>query len=63
MLIDDARFLEPVLELGLEHLGEQVLETAVVRLEDRVLGAEIHRPLEVQTIVHRGAGEVADRIV
>jgi hypothetical protein len=42
---------------------EQILEAAVIGLEDGVLGRQIDRPAEVEAIVHRGAGEIADRIV
>jgi hypothetical protein len=37
-----------VLELGLEDLLEQVLEAAVVGLEDGVLGRQVDRPAEVR---------------
>src|SRR3546814_5066841 len=43
--------------------SEQILEAAVIGLEDRVLGRQIHRPLAREAIVEAGACEVADRIV
>ena len=63
VLVGQAGGLELVLELGVEHLLEQVLEAAVIDLEDGVLGREIERVAAVQRVVHRGAGEVADRLV
>ena len=43
MLIGDARRLEAVLELVVEHFLEEVLEATVVGLEDGVLGREVDR--------------------
>ena len=64
MFVDDAGVLELLVEaFGLEHFLEQILEAAVIGLEDRVLGRQVDRPFEVQAIVERGAREVADRIV
>ena len=51
------------LELGVEHLLEQVLELAVVGLEDRVLGGQVHRVVALQAVAQRGPGEVADGVV
>jgi hypothetical protein len=51
VLVDDALGLELVGELGVEDLLEQVLEAAVVGLEDRVLGRKIDRPAKVQAVV------------
>ena len=42
---------------------EEVLEAAVVGLEDRVLGREVDRVAAVEAVAQRGAGEVADRVV
>jgi len=63
MVVADARGLELRLELGLVDLLEQVLEPAVVCLQDRVLGRQVQRVAPVERVPHGGAGEVADRIV
>ena len=55
--------LEVGLELGLEDLREEVLEAPVVALQDRVLGRHVDRVAAVEAVAHRGAGEVADRVV
>jgi hypothetical protein len=45
VLVGDARGLELVGELlGLEDLLEQILEAAVIGLEDGVLGGQVDRP-------------------
>jgi hypothetical protein len=51
------------LELGVEDLLEDVLEAAVIGLEDGVLGREVDRVVAQQAVVERGAREVADRLV
>ena len=43
MLVGDAGLLEGVGELRVEDLLEEVLEAAVIGLEDRVLGREVDR--------------------
>ena len=43
-------------------LLEQVLEPAVVGLEDRVLGGQVHRVAAVQAVAQRRAGEVAIKL-
>ena len=53
--------LELLLELAVEDLLEDVLEAAVIDLEDGVLGREIDRVVAQQAVVQRGAGEVDDR--
>ena len=55
--------LEFLLELAVEDFLEDVLEAAVIGLEDRVLGREIDRVVARQAVIQRRAGEVADRIV
>ena len=68
-VVDQAVFVgavelgELVLELGVEHFLEDVLEAAVIGLEDRVLGREIDRPFALAAEVERGAREIADRLV
>ena len=63
VLVGDPGRLELGLELGLEDLGEDVLEPAVVGLEDRVLRGQVERVAAVQRVAHRRPGEVADRVV
>ena len=63
VLVGDLLLVELGLEFGVEHLLEDVLEAAVIDLEDGVLGREIERIAARQRIVHRGAGEIADRVV
>ncbi|CDX59859.1 NADP-dependent isocitrate dehydrogenase (modular protein) [Mesorhizobium plurifarium] len=57
----------PRLEFGLEFLLvdllEDILEAAVIGLEDGVLGRQIDWEVAQQAIVQRGAGEFADRFV
>src|SRR5665811_159477 len=43
VLIGETRGLELLLELGVEDLLEDVLKTAVIGLQDRVLGRQVHR--------------------
>ena len=50
-------------ELFVEDLLEQDHELAVILLENGVLGAQVERPAHLERIVHRGPGEVADRVV
>ena len=59
VLVGDPGRLELGLELGLEDLGEDVLEAAVVGLQDRVLGGQVQRVLAVERVPHGGPGEVA----
>ena len=63
VLVGQALGVEVLLELGVEHFLEDVLEAAVVLLEDRVLGREVDRIAARQAEVERGACEVADRLV
>jgi hypothetical protein len=44
------------LEFGVEDFLEQVLEAAVIGLQDRVLGRQVHRPAEVEAIVESRRG-------
>mgnify|MGYP007132323313 CR=1 FL=1 len=43
VLVSQAGLGVPVLVFGLEHLGKDVLELAVVGLQNRVLGGQVHR--------------------
>ncbi len=63
MLVSDAETRELGLELVLVNLLEDILETSVIDLQDRVLGRKVHRILAHGAVVERGAGEIADRIV
>src|SRR6185369_4851507 len=63
VLVENAGRLELRLELGVVDLLEEVLEAAIIGLEDRVLGREIYRVLAVESVIEGGASEVADRIV
>src|SRR5699024_2484723 len=60
VLVGDAGVLELGPELPVEHLLEDVLERAVVGLEDGVLGGQVHRVAVLQAVVERGAREVLD---
>src|SRR5699024_10975569 len=60
VLVGDAGALELGPELPVEHLLEDVLERAVVGLEDGVLGGQVHRVAVLQSVVERGAREVLD---
>ena len=63
MFINDTSF--PILRLEIIDIDffEQILEAAIIGLEDGVLGRQIHRPLAGKTIVEAGLGEIADRII
>ena len=63
VLVGDACRLELLAELGLVDVGEDVLELAVVGLEDGVLRREVDGVVAGQAVAHRGAGEVADRVI
>ncbi len=63
VFVGDVRFGELVLEFAFEHFLEQVLEAAIVLLENGVLGRQIHRPAAVEAVVHAGTREVADAVV
>src|SRR5439155_13394905 len=51
------------LELVGEHLREEILELPVVRLEDRVLRAEIDRVIALQAVAEAGPRKIADGVV
>ena len=63
VLVGQTRGVEVGLELGLEDLGEDVLERAVVRLEDRVLRRQVDGIVALQPVGQRRASEVRDRVV
>ena len=46
----------------LEDLLEDVLEPAVVALENRVLGAHVERPLLLDRVLHAAVSEALDRL-
>ena len=65
-VIDEAMFVGQafrgvlVLEFGFEDLGEDILEFAVVRLENRILGGQIHRQVTLQPVTEACPRESAD---
>ena len=63
MLIRNAGRLELGLELVVEDLLKDVLETTIVGLEDGVLRGEVQRPPLGQGLVHAAAGEAVDALV
>src|SRR5262245_16683037 len=63
MLIGELALLELGLELIVEHLLEDIFETAVINLEDGVLGREIDRVVAGEAIIETGARKFADRLV
>ncbi len=63
VLVGDVRLLELLLELRVVDLLEDVLEAAVVALQDRVLGRQVDRKAAVEAVAQRGPREVPDRVV
>ncbi len=63
VLVGEAGVFELLLELFEEDLLEDVLEATVVGLEDGVFSREVDRVVAVETVVERGASEIADRLV
>jgi hypothetical protein len=63
VLVGEPGLVEVGLELGVEDLLEEVLELAVVRLEDGVLGAHVHRVVAHETVTERRTGEIPDGVV
>src|SRR5216684_1455225 len=63
VLVGKFRCVKLALELFLENLLEQILETAIVDFENGVFGGEIYRILALQAVVETGAREAADRLV
>jgi hypothetical protein len=63
VLVPDALGLKLGLVLGVVELLENVLEAAVVLLEDGVLGAHVQRQLLVEGQLERGVGEAGDGLV
>src|SRR3546814_9253689 len=60
VFIDDVRLLELVGEFGVENLLEQVLEAAVIGLQDSVLGGKIDRQAEIKAVVEDGGGRAEE---
>src|SRR6185312_15958971 len=60
MLVSEARRVELALELAVEDLLEQILEAAVVNLQNGVLRRQIHRVAAVEGIGEAGAREARD---
>src|SRR3546814_2433239 len=63
MLIFRTSCIEFRLEFALENLLEQVLEPAIIGFQNRSLGGRIQRPFAIQRVIHRCAGEIANRLV
>ena len=63
MLIHQTQFLELGRIISVEHFLEDVLETAIIGFQDRVLGRQIDRVFASQTKGKAGMGKVADRVV
>src|SRR5688572_33063204 len=61
MLVGQALFFKPLLELGVVDLLERVLEGAVVDLENRVLRRQVNRVIAAERIREARAGEALDR--
>jgi hypothetical protein len=60
VLVGEPLGFERRLELGVVDLLEEVLELAVVHLENRVLGGEIHRVVAAERVGEAGAREARD---
>src|SRR3546814_1067083 len=63
MLIFRTSCIEFRLEFALENLLEQVREPAIIGFQNRILGGKIQRPFAIQRVIHRCAGEIANRLV
>ena len=63
MLIGQARGVELLFELRVEDVLEQVLEPAVVDLQNRILAREVDGVLALQGVVEAGARKALDRFV
>ena len=63
VLVSELFLRELVLELAVENVLENILKAPVIDFDDRVLGRQIERIAAVEREIHRGAGEIADRIV
>ncbi len=63
VLVGETGCLELLLVFGVEYFLEQVLELAIVGLEDRVLGGEVDRVVALQAVGERCACEVLDGLV
>jgi len=63
VLVPDALRVESGLVLGLVDFFEDVLESSVVSLHDRVLGRHVEWPLLLERHLEGGFGETGDRLV
>src|SRR5262249_2510280 len=63
VLIGEASGIEIGLELRLEYFSEDVLEPAIVGLEDGVFGRQVQREATVKRVRDRGPRVVPDRVV
>mmetsp|Transcript_18322 Transcript_18322/g.24471 ORF Transcript_18322/g.24471 Transcript_18322/m.24471 type:complete len:322 (-) Transcript_18322:405-1370(-) len=63
VLVPETGSLELRLVVLLVDLLEDILEAAIVALEDRVLGGQVARVVPVQGVLHAGVGEAVDRLI
>jgi hypothetical protein len=63
VFVGDAGLRESVPEIPVEDFLEQILEAAVIGLENGVLGRQIDRNLAGQAVIEAGAGETLDAVV
>lgn len=63
MLIPDTLSIEFLLVGGVEDLLEDILEAAIVLLQDGVLGAHVQREVLGKSELETGVGEATDRLV
>lgn len=63
VLVPDLLGLKVLLVLGVVQLLEDVLESAIVLLEDGVLGAHVQRHALVKSKLEGGVGETSDGLV
>lgn len=63
MLIPDLLGLESILVLGVIEVLEDVLEAAIILLEDGVLGAHVKGKAFVESELEAGVGEASDALV
>ena len=63
VLVPDALGIKFLLVVGLEDLLEDVLEAAIVLLQDSVLGAHVERKALSQGKLETGVGKAANRLI
>ena len=60
MLVGEASLVELLFKFLVEHFLEQILEPAVVCLQDGVFGAEEQRIVALQRVIHGCASKVTN---